>query len=68
MSGGIKVGKKLKEARVRSLLTQEELADMAGVSAGTIVKIEREQVDPHFSTIRKLARALDIDPPSLLEE
>ena len=68
MPSGIKIGKKLKVARVGSLLTQEELADKAEVSAGTIVKIERDQVDPHFSTIRKLARALGVDPSSLLEE
>jgi transcriptional regulator with XRE-family HTH domain len=66
MSEAIHVGKKLKEARMRRLLTQEELAEKAGVSPSTIVNIERDQTMPHFRTIRKLAHALDVDPTSLL--
>jgi transcriptional regulator with XRE-family HTH domain len=59
------IGEKLKEARIRRLLTQEELAEKAGVSPSTIVNIERDQTVPHFRTIRKLAHALDVDPTSL---
>ena len=66
MSEAIHIGKKLKEARMRRLLTQEELAEKAGVSPSTIVNIERDQTVPHFRTIRKLAHALDVDPTSLL--
>ncbi len=68
MADGIHIGRKLKEARMRRLLTQEELAEKAGVSPSTIVNIERDQAEPHFRTIRKLAEALDVDPTSLLEE
>ncbi len=67
MPGGIRIGKKLKEVRIRRLLTQEELARKAGVSPSTVVNIERDRSEPHFSTIRVLARALDVDPVSLLE-
>jgi transcriptional regulator with XRE-family HTH domain len=62
------IGRNLKAARVRRLLTQEELAKKAGVSPSTIVNIERDQTAPHFRTIRKLAEALDVDPTSLLGE
>jgi transcriptional regulator with XRE-family HTH domain len=62
------IGRNLKAARVRRLLTQEELAKKAGVSPSTIVNIERDQTVPHFRTIRKLAEALDVDPTSLLGE
>jgi len=62
------VGEKLKETRTRRLLTQEELAERAGVSPSTVVNIERNNAEPQFRTIRKLARALDVDPTSLLEE
>ena len=62
------IGRNLKAARVRRLLTQEELAEKAGVSPSTIVNIERDQTVPHFRTIRKLAGALDVDPTSLLGE
>ena len=68
MSGGVYIGEKLKEARTRRLLTQEELADRAGVSPSTIVNIERDQTAPHFRTIRELAKALDVEPTSLLSD
>ena len=60
------IGEKLKEARTRRLLTQEELAEKAGISAATVVNIERNNQEPHFRTIRKLAKALDVDPTELL--
>jgi DNA-binding XRE family transcriptional regulator len=62
------IGRNLKAARVRRLLTQEELAEMARVSHSTIVNIERDQTVSHFRTIRKLAKVLDVDPTSLLGE
>ena len=62
------IGDKLKAARTRRLLTQEELAAKAGVSAATVVNIERDNQEPHFRTIKKLAKALDVDPTTLLEE
>jgi len=62
------IGEKLKEVRTRRLLTQEELAEKARVSASTIVHVERNQQEPHFRTIRKLAKALDVDPTALLGE
>ena len=60
------VGEKLKEIRTRRLLTQEELAEKAGISAATVVNVERNNQEPHFRTIRKLAKALDVDPTKLL--
>jgi transcriptional regulator with XRE-family HTH domain len=66
MQAVVYIGEKLKEARIRRLLTQEELAEKAGVSAATVVNIERNNQEPHFRTIRKLAKALDVDPTELL--
>jgi transcriptional regulator with XRE-family HTH domain len=60
------IGEKLKEIRTKRLLTQEELAEKAGVSAATVVNVERNNQEPHFRTIRKLAKALDIDPTELV--
>ena len=62
------IGERLRKARTRRLWTQEELAQKAGVSPSTIVNIERDQAEPHFRTIRKLAEALDVDPSELLGE
>jgi transcriptional regulator with XRE-family HTH domain len=60
------IGEKLREVRTRRLLTQDELAEKAGVSQSTIANIERDNAEPQFRTIRKLAKALDIEPTELL--
>ena len=62
----VRIGDKLREARTRQLLTQQELADKAGVGVATVIRIERNQVEPQFRNIRKLARALDMNPRDLL--
>jgi transcriptional regulator with XRE-family HTH domain len=62
----VKIGTQVKRVRERSLLTQEELADRAGIGTATLNRIEKDRVEPHFRTIRKLAKALDIDPSVLL--
>jgi transcriptional regulator with XRE-family HTH domain len=62
------IGEQLRNARTRRLLTQDELAAKAGVSQSTIANIERNNAEPQFRTIRKLARALDVEPTELLGE
>jgi transcriptional regulator with XRE-family HTH domain len=61
------LGERLRDARRRAMLTQEELAEASGVGVATIIRIERGQVrtEPHFSTLRKLAAALDVEPREL---
>jgi transcriptional regulator with XRE-family HTH domain len=66
MPSAVHIGNKLREARTRELLTQQELAEKSGVGVNTIIRIERNQVEPHFRTIRKLAEALGINPKTLL--
>ena len=62
------IGKRLRDLRKRALMSQRELAKRSGVGVTTIVRIERIQVEPHGSTIRKLAEALGIDPYELVKE
>jgi transcriptional regulator with XRE-family HTH domain len=62
----VKIGTQLRAARERALLTQEELAARAAVQPLTISRIETDKVEPRYSTIRKLAKALDVDPSELL--
>ena len=50
------------------LLTQADLAKQAGVGYQTVVRVEQDRVDPQFSTIRKLAKALDVDPFELVRD
>jgi transcriptional regulator with XRE-family HTH domain len=61
------IGDKLRETRKRTLLTQQQLADKSGVGVTTIIRIERNQVEPHARTIRKLAEALGVEPHELLK-
>jgi transcriptional regulator with XRE-family HTH domain len=60
------IGEKLRDTRKRKLLTQEQLAERSGVGIATIVRIERNQVEPRGSTIRKLADALEVEPEELV--
>jgi len=49
-------------------LTQQELADRAGISSNALNRIELSKSEPHMSTLRKLAKALDVDPTELIGE
>jgi transcriptional regulator with XRE-family HTH domain len=64
----VRIGDKLRAARTRKLMTQQELANESGVGVTTIVRIERNQVEPQFRNIRKLAKALDVAPTELIGE
>jgi len=56
---------RLRAIRERKALTQDELADMAGVSRQTIVKIEGG-LEPRPPTVRKIASALGVEPSDLM--
>ena len=60
----VKIGGKLRRLREDRLLSQAELAESAGIALSSLVRIENDQVDPRFTSIRKLAQALDVDPAS----
>jgi transcriptional regulator with XRE-family HTH domain len=62
------IGDRLKNLRIRRALTQQELADRAGISTNALNRIELNKAEPHMSTLRKLAQALDVDPTELIGE
>ena len=62
----MKIGVQVKRERMRALLTQQELAERAGIGLTTLNRIENDHAEPHFRTIRKLAKALSIDPAVLI--
>jgi transcriptional regulator with XRE-family HTH domain len=66
--GAVRIGSNLKRLRERRLLTQAQLGEAAGVNRDQVSRIERDEVEPRFSTIRKLARALDVEPTELIDE
>jgi len=57
---------RLRAARERAGLTQEGLAEAAGVSTGLIGQLESAATLPSLPTIERLARALGVSPCHLL--
>lgn len=59
---------RIRRARRRLGLSQEELAEASGVSAATIVQVELGNRRPQGRTLRKLAATLGVEVADLLEE
>jgi transcriptional regulator with XRE-family HTH domain len=68
MQAVVYVGKKLKALRIEQALTKEDLANKAGLAPNTVARLERNETEPHMSTVRKLADALDIVPAKLVKD
>jgi transcriptional regulator with XRE-family HTH domain len=60
------VGERLAAARYRAGLTQEQLAEHAGLSVETVRKVEQGERIPRLRTLSMLARALSTTTSSLL--
>lgn len=61
------LGTNLREARKRLGLTQEQVAHRSGVHATEVSRIEAGKRDPQISTVRRLAKALEVKPGRLLD-
>ena len=59
---------KLRKLRRRRVLTLEELAEKAGVGRNTIWRLEHSVMGAQPRTIRKLAKALGVEPEDLVAE
>ena len=60
------LGQKMREARKRKSLTQQELSDLSHVSIKQIAKIEKGQMNPSFLILKALAKVLPISLDSLI--
>ncbi len=64
-----KIGKIIKEARIKKGYTQEELAEMVGVKKSAVAKWENGRVSEiKRSNLNMLSKALGINPNSLLDD
>jgi transcriptional regulator with XRE-family HTH domain len=67
MPGVGTLGSNLREARKKLELTQEQVAERSGVHATEVSRIEADKRDPQVSTLRRLAKAVEVPPGRLLE-
>ena len=58
---------RLRKLREERAMSQRDLAERAGVSQATIVRAEGGTETRHV-TVRKLAKALDVEPAALMNE
>lgn len=62
----VELGERIASLREEQALTQADLAERARISPSTLSQIESGKVPrPHVGTIRKIARALGIEPQDL---
>lgn len=59
-------GNKVRAARERRLISQENMARRAGLTESTLNRIERGLQQPRLSTVAKLAAALGVTPEEIL--
>lgn len=62
------IGKRIKEARLKRGLTQEELAKLVGVTKGAIANYETETSHPKEPVMYALFKALDVEPNFLFQD
>ena len=63
----VHIGKSVKTHRVQRFMTQEEFAKFVGLSRDHLGRIERNEQEPHFATIKKIANKLGVEPSDLID-
>ncbi len=66
MSGFKKLGEKIKYYREKRGLSQKELATRTFMTVSKLNEIENGTIVYQFWTLQKIAKALDVDLPELL--
>jgi transcriptional regulator with XRE-family HTH domain len=65
----VNLAKRIKEARAKAQISRETLARRANMSLTGLAQLEQgSRTDPHISTLRKIAEALDVPVADLLED
>jgi transcriptional regulator with XRE-family HTH domain len=67
MQALVKIGDTVRRERLKQAMRQDVLARKAGITPTTLSRIERNESEPHVSTIRKLADVLEVSPALLIE-
>jgi transcriptional regulator with XRE-family HTH domain len=61
-------GQAVRKIREQRGISQEKLADIMEMHRNTVALLERGQRNPSLETIKKLARALRVDPGKFFEK
>ncbi len=56
------LGKRIKEIRKRRMMTQEKLAELAGIEIPSLSNIENGKNYPNNETLEKISKALNVRP------
>ena len=64
----MKIGTKIRKARVQKKMTQEELADLLDTTQKTISNFESDKTHPTLGQLAKLQEVLDLNIFNLLKE
>jgi len=62
------LGRRIRRRREARSWTLAELAVRAGLAAADLAAVEAGTADPRFTTLRRLARALDLPLAALFED
>ena len=57
----------IKENRIKKNYTQEQLAEILGISTRQLQRIERNETETKISTLKKIIEVLDIPDNEVLE-
>jgi transcriptional regulator with XRE-family HTH domain len=66
MNSQQKIGKNLRNARLKAKFTQKELAEKAGVHVNYYARLERGEENPSLETLKKLTKILKIKSSDIL--
>lgn len=61
----VSLGKTILDARTRLKLTQNEVAERAGIGSRTVLNIENGKGNPKMTVLYSLIRALELDPKTI---
>jgi transcriptional regulator with XRE-family HTH domain len=61
-------GESLRQLRLERMLSQSELAKLAGMTQATVSDLERGERKAQPRTVRRLAEALGVEPKELVKK
>lgn len=60
------LGKRVRDQRLKFALSQDDIANLAGINVSNYGKIERGLSNPTFHTVLRIAAVLGVDPSVLV--